>query len=286
MGPKIISRICCIGMIVACFFVIAPCLAQSVSELYEKGYSLEKVSKFNDALALYDQALILEPNNITILQRKMDVLQSQARWEEANEVMLIAEQNYPNSTVPSFYYYWFTGGSRMCAEYRSNGINAIIYQNDYKSALFYFKRVQEMCPNDSNNVPMYGDEGYIYYKLGQFNESIASYDNAIKLSNAKIAEYSNSKNFEKYKKNKEHVEIDRQKILNKIHEMNEKSPALPVVTPASTLPEVNKSGTIVTKETNQGPITPKDTKKAPGSSSIILFSIGITMALFAAHKRK
>lgn len=276
--PKIL--IC--GLFLICFFCIVPCYAQTYVELYDRGYALYTAGKWDEALSLYDQALSIQPNNVTILQKKKDVLWDLGRWEEANETYSLVEQNLENSTDPNFYYYWVSGGSSLCGGYTNDGSNALIQRNDYTMALFYFNKVHETCPNNSNNVAIYGDEGYALFQLGRYNESLAAYDTAIRISNEKIGDYTNN---EPYMKNKKHVEIDRKKVLKKMDELKGQS-IKPQLSTSGTTPSTINATPSPTKAENQVNVPPKETKKAPASPFIIMFSLCTAVSLLVYHRKK
>ncbi|MFM8659241.1 MAG: tetratricopeptide repeat protein [Candidatus Nitrosotenuis sp.] len=57
----------------------------SVSEMLEKGNNLLLAGNFEDALSYFEQALILEPKNPTILNQKGAALRSLGRYDDALE---------------------------------------------------------------------------------------------------------------------------------------------------------------------------------------------------------
>jgi Flp pilus assembly protein TadD len=56
-----------------------------VSELLEKGARLLLDGNFEDALSYFEQALILEPQNSTLWNKKGSALRSLGRYDEALE---------------------------------------------------------------------------------------------------------------------------------------------------------------------------------------------------------
>lgn len=279
--PKILIY----GFLLICFICIVPCCAQTVAELSDRGYSLYKAGRFDEAIKYYDQALAIEPNNFTILYNKADALFDSAHWDEAEEAYSLAAQNIENSTEINYRYYWATGASGLCRGYSNDGTNALIERNDYAMAVFYFNKVNEICPNYTNNVPLYADKGYALFKLGRYDEALAAYDTAIRISKEKIADYVNNK---QYLENKRKVEIDRKKVQNKINEINGISTptTTPTITPTITTSITNNSNLPSSNEETQRGIPPEETKKAPLLSFTILVSLCIAGSLLVIHRKK
>lgn len=74
-----------------------------------------------------------------------------------------------------------------CADYHTKGKDYLVYKKNYEEALFYFRRVHDMCPNDTDIGNVYADEGYALYKLGRMEESLNAYDMALQISQQKLA---------------------------------------------------------------------------------------------------
>jgi len=64
-----------------CVWLVLP----NVSELLEKGVSLLVEGNFEDALSYFEQALLLEPTNSEIWNKKGSTLRSLGRYDEALE---------------------------------------------------------------------------------------------------------------------------------------------------------------------------------------------------------
>jgi tetratricopeptide (TPR) repeat protein len=56
-----------------------------ISNLIKKGNELMKDCKFEESLSFFDQALLLQPNNPDLLNKKGVVLRSLGRYDEAIE---------------------------------------------------------------------------------------------------------------------------------------------------------------------------------------------------------
>jgi len=56
---------------------------ETISELVKKGHSLLEESKFEEALAFFEQALLLDQNDPNLWNNKGVVLRSMGRYEEA-----------------------------------------------------------------------------------------------------------------------------------------------------------------------------------------------------------
>lgn len=69
----------------------------SVSELLEKGGKLLLDGNFEDALSYFDQALVLEPKNTTILNQKGAALRSLGRYDDALECFNLALELDPKN---------------------------------------------------------------------------------------------------------------------------------------------------------------------------------------------
>lgn len=181
-------------------------------DLINKGHVYESTGKYEDALKLYDQAILLNPNESYLYLPKYDLLWKTGRFEEANEVWDLIMDLLPNSTEPIYYYSFVAGGSMTCADYHSRGKDYLVYKKNYEEALFYFHRVHEMCPNDTDIGNVYADEGYALYKLGRLEESLNAYDMALQITQQKLA--SDPKRRE-YITNNEIARFNRQIIANK-----------------------------------------------------------------------
>jgi tetratricopeptide (TPR) repeat protein len=255
-----------------------PAAADTPGTLFENGISLQKSGRYDEALSRYDEALSESPDNSTILNKKMEVLVKLGRYDEAEETAKLSHANLVNSSEPSQYYYFFTGGSAVCGDYFSRGIDYLEWGN-YNEALFYFKRVNEECPNFTNNVMVYGDTGYALYKLGRYDESVAAYDKALVYAKEKVSEYPGKVG---YALNKEHIEIDRQRVLDKMKapevvpvKNTGAAPPHPVQTGSSETP----AGTMVTV-----PSGPPATH-TPLSPGIVLSGILLAGVFIAISRR-
>lgn len=69
----------------------------SVAELLEKGGKLLLDGNFEDALSYFDQALVLEPKNTTILNQKGAALRSLGRYDDALECFNLALELDPKN---------------------------------------------------------------------------------------------------------------------------------------------------------------------------------------------
>lgn len=73
-------------------------------DLIKKGQVYESAGKYEDALKLYDQAILLDPNESYLYLPKYDLLRKTGRFEEAKEIWDLVMDLLPNSTEPIYYY--------------------------------------------------------------------------------------------------------------------------------------------------------------------------------------
>ncbi len=203
-------------LLIAVIFIIL--FAQIVAgndadDLISKGKVYESAGKYDEALELYDQAILSNPNESYIYLPKYDLLAKVGRFEEATEIWKLVMDLLPNSTEPIFYYSFVAGGSMTCADYHSKGKDYLMNKKNYDEALFYFHRIHELCPNDTDIGNVYADEGYALYKVSRLEESLKAYDMAFQISKEKLA--SDPKRRE-YITNNEIAQFNRQIIANKL----------------------------------------------------------------------
>lgn len=200
-------------LIIAVFFsqIVA---GDTADDLIRKGHTYESAGRYDEALALYNQAILIKPHESYVYLPKGDILEKLGYYEEAVQVWKEVMDNLPNSTEPIYYYHFVPGGSMMCAEYHSKGKDHLIYKENYDEALFYFHRVHELCPNDTDIENTYSDEGYALYKLGRFNESLKAYDTAIQLSEQKLASDPGRRD---YSENNRIFKFNRQMVFTKMN---------------------------------------------------------------------
>jgi tetratricopeptide (TPR) repeat protein len=196
-------------------FLLAPIVAgDAADDLISKGHVYESAGRYDEALASFNEAVLLKPQESYVYLPKVDILNKLGYFEEAYQAGQQVFDNLPTSTEPIYYYQFVSGGSMMCADYHTKGKELIMYHQNYEQALFYFNRVHELCPNDTDIGNVYSDEGYALYKLGRYEESLQAYDAALHVSQVKLA--SDPKRRE-YIENNLIFNHNRQMIFNKIN---------------------------------------------------------------------
>lgn len=149
----------------------------------------------------------------------------------------------------------------------------MIYHQDYEQALFYFKRVHELCPTDTDIANVYQDEGYALYKLGRYNESLKAYQTALEITEETLA--SDTKR-EAYITNNEIAKYNTQIIANKMN-------PIPVVTDHAQ-PSLEATSTR-TQEIQEEDVT-KSTETPHGMPLPWFFSIlAVGIGLFILNRR-
>ncbi len=209
------SRVTELVFLITMLFLFVHVVAgDTADDLIEKGRSYQSAGRYEEALGLFDQAIIQKPGESYVYLPKHDILDKLSRYDERDVVWDTVMDKLPNSTEPIYYYAFVPGGSMMCAGYHSTGKEYIIFHQDYEQALFYFKRVHELCPNDTDIANVYQDEGYALYKLGRYNESLKAYQTALEIAEKTLA--SNPKR-EAYITNNEIAKYNTQIIANKMN---------------------------------------------------------------------
>lgn len=189
--------------------------AEDIDQLLSKAKSYQSAGMYEEALTVYNQILAISPDNPDVTLEKMEILWKLGDYEEANGLNKKLATIRQNSPEPRIYFYWRSGGSRMCGDYLNKGIDLMI-KNRFDEAFFYFNLVREYCPDYPNMVNMLCDEGYCFYMQGKYEMAIKKYDEAINLSNSLIIENPGDKGIER---NKQYAEIDRDKIVNKLRSL-------------------------------------------------------------------
>lgn len=249
------------------FLIVNVVAGDTADDLIEKGRLYQSAGRYDEALRLFDQAIIQKPSESYVYLPKYDILDKLGRYDQRDEVWETVIDKLPNSTEPIYYYVFVPGGSMTCAEYHSTGKDYIIFHQDYKQALFYFKRVHEICPNDTDIANVYQDEGYALYKLGLYNESLKAYQTALEIAEKTLA--SNPKRKE-YILNNEIAKYNTQIIANKMNPtpvvIDQAQPSLEVT--STQTQEIQEKGMTMSTETPHG-------MPLPWFFSILAVSIGL-----------
>jgi tetratricopeptide (TPR) repeat protein len=135
-----------------------------------KGDTLRQLNRETEALAAYGQALRLDPNDSTIYSSKGDIHRSLFQYEEALAAYGQALRLDLNNAAA------YSGKGNI---HRSLG--------QYEEALAAYGQALRLDPNDS----IYVSKGDMHNHLGQFEEALAAYEQALRLDpnnvNARIS---------------------------------------------------------------------------------------------------
>jgi tetratricopeptide (TPR) repeat protein/tRNA A-37 threonylcarbamoyl transferase component Bud32 len=166
-----------------------------LDELMDKAYSLSELRRYNDALAVYDQALALDPHSAWVWARKGRVLRQLKRYPEALETFAQALNRHP-----TFAWAWYNKGIvherlgeyaqaqaayQRAAELRPGDIWAAYNHARLLFALGQFEaahtQIEEVLNIDPNHALSHALRGRILMRLGKTHEALAAFDRALQL---------------------------------------------------------------------------------------------------------
>jgi tetratricopeptide (TPR) repeat protein len=133
----------------------------------DMGRSLHNLSRFNEAIDAYDNALSLDPNFFAAWNGKGITLDKQGRHGDAVNAFDKATQLDPSDASA-----WNNKG------------NAIFSLGDYEESLHIFDTSIELTPN---NEIAWNGRGNALYALGRYEDALQGYDESIKIN--KIYKY-------------------------------------------------------------------------------------------------
>ncbi len=140
-----------------------------------KGQVLGKLGRQEDALAAYEAALEVDPNSFRATIAKSNMLFILGRYDEAIETMDRAIELRPNS-----YLTWHNKGSflndRPVSEEGENAKRA-----DYEAAIEAYERALEINPNF---YPAWQDKASALIELERYDDALTTLDTAIELQPA------------------------------------------------------------------------------------------------------
>jgi tetratricopeptide (TPR) repeat protein len=125
------------------------------------GTTLLSFNKPMEAIALYDKAIEIDPNNVKVLVTKGEILYELARFKEA-----IALYDKAIEIEPKFKEAWYNKGLALAKLGR------------YQAALSCFDKAIEIDPN---NPDAWESKGLALYKFGKYKEAVTSFDKAIEI---------------------------------------------------------------------------------------------------------
>ncbi len=174
--------------------IVGPAL--EVRELIDKGYSLTELSRFDEALEAYDQAIALKPDHAQAWARKGRTLRLLERYEDA----LIC-YNRALDIDPKFAWAWNGKGIIMerlgrleqaleCFDIaRTLNPNDVWYWYNHADALQTLGRYEEAIPLLQHGIQLdaahpnsWGKLGQIYRLQQRFEEAVQAYEHAIQLA--------------------------------------------------------------------------------------------------------
>ena len=132
---------------------------------YEKANALFIAKKFPESLAAIEEALRLDPKLVPALTLKAKLAMAANRFDTARECLERALAADPRAAYAQFLY----------------GVEAYL-TNDIKAALPRLRKARQLSPSDPH-AALY--LGLVTESLGQFQEAMSLYDEAIRLARAK-----------------------------------------------------------------------------------------------------
>ena len=127
---------------------------------YRKGHSLRRLNRLYEALPAHEQAIRLDPNNFAFYYHKGRVLEAMERYEEA-----LAAFDQAIHLGPDF-----------SGQYNFKGIT-LYHLKRYKEALAAFEQTISREPNYPN---IYSNKGVVLQDLKRYEEALAAFDKAIR----------------------------------------------------------------------------------------------------------
>jgi stress-induced-phosphoprotein 1 len=179
-------------------------------DLKIKGNELYKSRQFNEAIAAYDEAIGLNPNEMTFYNNKAAVLIETGKFEECERLLTsVLEKRYEINSA-------FTGGAsyEKCAKIYNRLASVYLKQNKFQEAIDCYNKsltednnkntrnllreahsAQESAERDAYINPALADEhresGNTLFKEGKYAEAKAQYDEAIRRNPSDAKLYSN-----------------------------------------------------------------------------------------------
>ncbi len=139
---------------------------QELQELLEQGEELLKSEEYTEALAIFDQALQIEPNSVKAIDCKAFCLNNLERYQESLEIIEKAIQ-----LEPDYYAIWGTKGEIL--EY---GFER------YEEALSCYEKAIELDSPQQGKAKGWLLKSSPLYELGRYQESIAAVNKALELN--------------------------------------------------------------------------------------------------------
>ncbi|HCF87188.1 MAG TPA: hypothetical protein DEV72_18535 [Ktedonobacter sp.] len=127
---------------------------------HRKGHSLRRLNRLYEALSAYKQAIRLDPNNFEFYYGKGRVLEAMERYEEAVTAFDLAIRLDPN----------FSG------QYNFKGVT-LYHLKRYEEALAAFEQTIVLEPNYPN---IYINKGIVLQDLKRYEEALDAFDKAIR----------------------------------------------------------------------------------------------------------
>lgn len=167
--PKIIKTIL---IIIAVMFVLGIAtivvggafiwyrIIPSETKLLYKGYKLVNRGKYDEAIAIFDEILKKNPNDISALYGRAEVFKIQKKYDEAVAIYDHVLKKYP--------------------EYESaltRKADIFVIQGKYEEAIMVYERVLE---NNPKSCSAWNRKGEVFLKLERNKEAIESFDEGLK----------------------------------------------------------------------------------------------------------
>ena len=145
---------------------MTPPQLQDAIALFNQGLQQLQAGNYSAALADFDTALAISPNNPNIWEKRALVLQNLGRYAAALASNKIALSFYSNNIELFSADVWFDLGYEQAIE------------GDILGALACFDKALELKPDDQEALY---SRGIALYDLGRFEEAVACFDKALEL---------------------------------------------------------------------------------------------------------
>lgn len=128
----------------------------------EQGRILERLERWDEAIAVYEQGVIYHPQNVMLWQRQGRLRTKQGRYEAALSCYIKASDQVGGDTMETWHLQ----------------ADVLLELERWEMAISVFDKVLQVMPEDGHIL---ADRGYACFKLGQFEAAVESLAKAVEL---------------------------------------------------------------------------------------------------------
>ena len=152
-------------------------LALNGSELFDSGYSLHNLRRYEEAIQAYDRAIAIDPNGFSVWNNKAIALDTLKRYEEAIHAydQALANLRRYEEAVQAYDRAIAIDPNRSCTVWINKGC-ALHNLRRYEEAVQAYDRALAIDPNKSS---VWHNKGIALGILERYEEEIQSYDRAL-----------------------------------------------------------------------------------------------------------